>query len=90
MMETAAAQCLLLAAVFRRADAGIATTSAGTRALRASFFSRAALRKPLRHKAQLAQRAFPGASSRWRKRHGAPRPGAARQAYLLKSTPSLM
>jgi len=90
MMETAAAQCLLLAGFFRRADAASPQHPLGTRASAPASFSRAALQEASPHKAQLLSALVPGASSRGENVTRASAGSCATRPYLLKSTPSLM
>ena len=88
MMETAGAQCLLLAGFFEgqmRQRHNIRWYAS----LGAGFFSRAALQETSPHKAQLLS-ALSRGFEQWRKRHARLGRELRDQAYLLKSGPPLM
>jgi hypothetical protein len=88
MMETAGAQCLLLAGFFEgqmRQRHNIRWYAS----LGAGFFSRAALQEPSPHKAQLLSALARGFEA-WRKRHARLGRELRDQAYLLRPTPPLM
>jgi hypothetical protein len=88
MMETAGAQCLLLAGFFegqmrhRHNIRWYASLGAG-------FFSRAALQESSPHKAQLLSALSRGFEP-WRKRHARLGRELRDQAYLLRTAPPLM
>jgi len=88
MMETAGAQCLLLAGFFEgqmRQRHNIRWYAS----LGAGFFSRAALQEASPAKAQLLSALSRGFEP-WRKRHARLGRELRDQAYLLRSTPTLM
>jgi hypothetical protein len=88
MMETAGAQCLLLAGFFEgqmRQRHNIRWYAS----LGAGFFSRAALQEASPHKAQLLSALSRGFEP-WRKRHARLGRELRDQAYLLRPTPPLM
>jgi len=88
MMETAAAQCLLLAG-FIEGQMRQRHNIRWYASLGAGFFSRAALQEPSPAKAQLLSALSRGFEP-WRKRHARLGRELRDQAYLLRTTPPLM
>jgi hypothetical protein len=88
MMETAAAQCLLLAGFFEGQMRGRHNIR-WYASLGAGFFSRAALQEASPAKAQLLSSLSRGFEP-WRKRHARLGRELRDQAYLLRTAPPLM